>query len=175
MKQRGFFTERAIAWIVAIAVSAAVWAVAIHAFHTWRDGLIESGREEVRVAWRAAVDQANAQLLAERKAKDETESEVSRVQALHLARLADDAARSHAAGDRLQQRFDALVAARSHPAEGEGTAGRGEGVESAGADDLLSRLFAGVDGAAGDLAEYADRLRTAGESCERRYAIEVTP
>ncbi|WP_334070261.1 DUF2514 family protein, partial [Burkholderia cepacia] len=63
----------------------------------------------------------------------------------------------------LQQRVDQLVAAARHPAATTGGSAAGDAL------DLLANVLGRADQRAGDLAEYADRARIAGQQCERDY------
>ncbi|MBJ9617737.1 DUF2514 domain-containing protein [Burkholderia multivorans] len=78
------------------------------------------------------------------------------------AALADAFAARAAAGS-LQQRVDQLVAAARHPAASAGSPAAGDAL------DLLADVLGRIDERAGELAEYADRARIAGQQCERDY------
>ncbi|MDN8078268.1 DUF2514 family protein [Burkholderia multivorans] len=78
------------------------------------------------------------------------------------AALADAFAARAAAGS-LQQRVDQLVAAARHPAAAAGSPAAGDAL------DLLADVLGRADQRAGELAEYADRARIAGQQCERDY------
>ncbi|MCA8480509.1 DUF2514 domain-containing protein [Burkholderia multivorans] len=79
-----------------------------------------------------------------------------------IAALADAFAARAAAGS-LQQRVDQLVAAARHPATSAGSPAAGDAL------DLLADVLGRADQRAGELAEYADRARIAGQQCERDY------
>jgi len=78
------------------------------------------------------------------------------------AALADAFAARAAAGS-LQQRVDRLVAAARHPAATTGSPAATDAL------DLLADVLGRADERAGQLAEYADRARIAGQQCERDY------
>ncbi|KVF81853.1 DUF2514 family protein [Burkholderia vietnamiensis] len=78
------------------------------------------------------------------------------------AALADAFAARAAAGS-LQQRVDQLVAAARHPAATTGSPTAGDAL------DLLADVLGRADQRSGELAEYADRARIAGQQCERDY------
>ncbi|MCA8291686.1 DUF2514 family protein [Burkholderia vietnamiensis] len=78
------------------------------------------------------------------------------------AALADAFAARAAAGS-LQQRVDQLVAAARYPAATPGSPTAGDAL------DLLADVLGRADQRAGELAEYADRARIAGQQCERDY------
>ncbi|MBY0469276.1 MAG: DUF2514 domain-containing protein [Burkholderiaceae bacterium] len=76
----------------------------------------------------------------------------------------DRALSSH---DRLQQRFAALAPGGCRASQDPAAAGSGP--PAARADDLRADVFRRIDQAAGQLAEYADGARGAGETCEQSY------
>ncbi|HIC7208530.1 DUF2514 family protein [Burkholderia stabilis] len=78
------------------------------------------------------------------------------------AALADAFAARAAAGS-LQQRVDQLIAAARNPTASAGSPAAGDAL------DLLADVLGRADQRAGDLAEYADRARIAGQQCERDY------
>ncbi|KVK90357.1 DUF2514 family protein [Burkholderia cepacia] len=77
------------------------------------------------------------------------------------ARAAADVA--DAAANSLRKQVAELVARTRDPAAPAGSAAAG------GALDLLANVLGRADQRAGDLAEYADRARIAGQQCERDY------
>ncbi|WP_261537092.1 DUF2514 domain-containing protein [Burkholderia multivorans] len=83
------------------------------------------------------------------------------------AALADAFAARAAAGS-LQQRVDQLVAAARHPVTTAGSPAAGDAL------DLLADVLGRADERAGELAEYADRARIAGQQCERDYDALTT-
>lgn len=84
------------------------------------------------------------------------------------AALADAFAARAAAGS-LQQRVDQLVAAARHPAAAAGGPATGDAL------DLLANVLGQANQRAGELAEYADRARIAGQQCERDYDALTAP
>ncbi|HDR9100669.1 DUF2514 domain-containing protein (plasmid) [Burkholderia vietnamiensis] len=74
-----------------------------------------------------------------------------------------DAFSARAAAGSLQQRVDQLVAAARHPAATTGSPTAGDAL------DLLADVLGRADQRSGELAEYADRARIAGQQCERDY------
>ncbi|HEP6274134.1 TPA: DUF2514 family protein [Burkholderia vietnamiensis] len=74
-----------------------------------------------------------------------------------------DAAVADGAADGLRKQVAALVAAARHPAAAAGGPATGDAL------DLLANVLGRSDQRAGDLAEYADRARIAGQQCERDY------
>lgn len=79
----------------------------------------------------------------------------------------DDALRAGDSAQRLQQRVTALVAAARAGGTNPAIAGRGPSQQGSDALDLLVGMQSRIDGAAGQLGDYADRLRVAGLACER--------
>ncbi|WP_423198693.1 MULTISPECIES: DUF2514 family protein [unclassified Cupriavidus] len=83
-----------------------------------------------------------------------------------------DRVAADAAARELRARVTALVNASRAP----GDTAAANGGEAAGqAADLLVDVLGGIDGAAGDLAAYADEAHTAGEACERAYDALMPP
>ncbi|WP_237173059.1 DUF2514 family protein [Paracandidimonas lactea] len=81
--------------------------------------------------------------------------------------LAADVAAGRTAAQRLRRELSAL---RERQAGGDtASAQRGPGQSGTDAIGLLIELYAGLDGAGREVAEYADRLRIAGLTCERSY------
>ena len=90
---------------------------------------------------------------------------------LTAARVDADGARR--AGDRLQQRVAALVAAAraaaAHPGAQPAVASAGDPI------GVLADVFSRADARAGVLADYADAARIAGAGCERDYDALTAP
>lgn len=85
-----------------------------------------------------------------------------------------DAADARTAADRLRVRVAALLAARSAvtPAS---PAFACAGPAAFDSGDLLADMFSRLDATAGELGEYADKARIAGESCQRAYDTVSSP
>lgn len=163
--------------IAATVVAAATWAM--HTYNEARreEGRIqglaqgrEEGRAEIREQWREAVriaQRAEDHQAAERRTK---EQEADRVRETALAAARADADRSRSAAGQLRRQLDDWLAAARRDAGHRGTAA-GQRPSQQGTDplDLLADLFSRADREAGELAGYADQLRAAGESCERRH------
>lgn len=79
----------------------------------------------------------------------------------------DDATRAGDSAQRLQQRVAALVAAARAGGADPAIAGRGPSQQGSDALDLLVGMQSRIDGAAGQLGDYADQLFIAGSACER--------
>ncbi|RQT71928.1 DUF2514 family protein [Burkholderia cepacia] len=122
----------------------------------------DGARVTVVAAQKAQFD-AVAAARAEEQRRTAAQQEIANdANQQRTAALADAFAARAAAGS-LQQRVDQLVAAARHPAASAG------GPATGGALDLLANVLGRADQRAGDLAEYADRARIAGQQCERYY------
>ena len=98
---------------------------------------------------------------AQKEATDEADKKLARARADVL--IAD------AASGRLQQRYAALLAAARG---GQAPVDTGSAQPGPTADDaalLLAELQRRLDARAGELAQYADSARIAGQTCERAY------
>ncbi|WP_373558405.1 DUF2514 family protein [Burkholderia sp. MSMB1072] len=113
----------------------------------------------------AAVTAARAEEQRRTAAQSEIANNANQQRTAALA----DAFTARAAAGSLQQRVDELVAAARHPAASGGSPTAGDAL------DLLADVLGSADRRAGELAEYADRARIAGQQCERDYdALIVT-
>lgn len=113
----------------------------------------------------AAVDAARAEEQRRTAAQSEIANDANQQRTAALA----DAFTARAAAGSLQQRVDQLVAASRHRAAATGSPAAGDAL------DLLADVLGRADQRAGELAEYADRARIAGQQCERDYdALTVT-
>ncbi|WP_261524453.1 DUF2514 domain-containing protein [Burkholderia multivorans] len=74
-----------------------------------------------------------------------------------------DAAAAASAADGLRKQVATLIERARHPAATTGSAAAGDAL------DLLADVLGRVDERSGELAEYADRARIAGQQCERDY------
>lgn len=74
-----------------------------------------------------------------------------------------DARAARNVSDRLRDRINDLTRSANHPATIDGSAA------TCGTGILLANVFSRTDERAGELAEYADRARIAGQACERQY------
>ncbi|SOT39775.1 DUF2514 family protein [Burkholderia cenocepacia] len=113
----------------------------------------------------AQEDQAKAVAAAraEEQRRTAAQSEIAKdANQQRTAALADAFAARAAAGS-LQQRVDQLIAAARHPAATAGSPPASDAL------DLLADVLGRADQRAGELAEYADRARIAGQQCERDY------
>ncbi|HHT8835096.1 TPA: DUF2514 family protein [Burkholderia cenocepacia] len=106
-----------------------------------------------------AVEAARAEEQRRTAAQSENAKDANKQRVAALA----DAFAARAAAGSLQQRVDQLVAAARHPAAAAGSPAASDSL------DLLADVLGRADQRAGELAEYADRARIAGQQCERDY------
>ncbi|AIT20982.1 DUF2514 family protein [Burkholderia thailandensis] len=133
-------------------------------FKGHRDGVRATTAVEQK-ATMAAVEAARAEEQRRTAAQSEIANHANHQRTAALA----DAFAARAAAGSLQQRVDQLVAAAHHPAAAAGSPAAGDAL------DLLADVLGRADQRAGELAEYADRARIAGQQCERDYdALIVT-
>lgn len=141
-------------------------------------GRIQQGRDDAKAyraeQTKAALDAARSQIKAvdearlEERRRTQKLSEIADEAKQQVDTAAADAGRARAESDRLRKRVAELIAASraaSNPAA------FGASASQPGGDplDVLVDVFRRTDGAAGELGEYADRLRIAGLACERSY------
>ncbi|MCA7985146.1 DUF2514 family protein [Burkholderia vietnamiensis] len=149
-------------YVLAVLLGAAVGAYSVH---------LISAAEISAMRADAAQAQANAVAAArsEEQRRTVAQSEIAKdANQQRTAALADAFAARAAAGS-LQQRVDQLVAAARHPAASAGSPAAGDAL------DLLADVLGRADQRAGELAEYADRARIAGQQCERDYDALIAP
>lgn len=131
-----------------------------------------------------ATERANAAEAA-RKAEQEARAEENRRQAATRKVIDDaqaqaesaraDAVAAGAAADSLRQRVAALVASARRGVGNSAPGERSKGEPDSAALDLLADVFQRADSTSGELATYADRLRIAGQACERQYDALTAP
>jgi len=137
-------------------------ALAIAAGGCYFKGHADGVRTTVAAAQKAQFD-AVAAARAEEQRRTAAQSEIAdNANQQRTAALADAFVARAAAGS-LQQRVDQLVAAARNSTATAGSPAAG------GALDLLADVLGRADQRAGELAEYADRARIAGQQCERDY------
>lgn len=157
------------AGVIALALTAATAAGAAWTAQGWRyEARIADIRSEHAGIMEAhAVASAAAMAdLRSMEARRVAELEKARDTAQKQAQSAQaDAAAARAAGQRLRNRIDQMVtdASARHPALADGSPPAGTSV------DLFAHVLGRAVEAAGQLAEYADRARIAGLTCERAY------
>ncbi|AQW29024.1 DUF2514 family protein [Ralstonia syzygii subsp. celebesensis] len=123
---------------------------------------------------KAALDAARVQIKAVDEARIEEQrrtkkiSEIADEATQQVAVARADARAAGAAADRLRERVSQLVAA-SRAADNSAAAGASAGQPGGDPLDVLVDVLSRTDGAAGQLGEYADKLKAAGLACERSY------
>ncbi|MGU7780544.1 DUF2514 family protein [Burkholderia sp. PU8-34] len=143
-------------WLVIIV--AAVAGSAGGYFKGYADGV----RVTTTAAQKAQLDAVMAARTDEQR-RTAAQSEIANdANQLRTAALGDAFAARAAAGS-LQQRVDELVVAARHPAATAGSPATGDALV------LLADVLGRADDRAGELAEYADRARIAGQQCQRDY------
>ncbi|KVP77549.1 hypothetical protein WJ92_02925 [Burkholderia ubonensis] len=100
---------------------------------------------------------------AEEQRRIAAQQEVAKNAAQQRDQARADAAAAASAADGLRKQVAVLVAGARHPATTSGSQATGDAL------DLLADVLGRADQRAGELAEYADRVRIAGQQCERDY------
>lgn len=143
-------------WLVFIVTLAITSGTCYFAGH--KDG-VRTTTAAAQKAQLAAVDAARAEEQRRTAAQSEIAKDANQQRTAALA----DAFAARAAAGSLQQRVDRLVAAARNPAAATGSPAASDAL------DLLADVLGRADERAGQLAEYADRARIAGQQCERDY------
>ncbi|HDR8924497.1 TPA: DUF2514 domain-containing protein [Burkholderia vietnamiensis] len=122
-------------------------------------------KSDAAIAQTKAVEAARIEEQRRTAAQTEIANDANQQRTAALA----DAFAARAAAGSLHQRVDQLVAAARHPTVAAGGSTAGDAL------DLLADVLGRADQRAGDLAEYADHARIAGQQCERDYdALTMT-
>ncbi|WP_269501126.1 DUF2514 family protein [Burkholderia sp. IMCC1007] len=116
-------------------------------------------KSEAATAQTRAVETARTEEQRRTAAQSEIANDANQQRTTALA----DAFAARAAAGSLQQRVHQLVAAARHPTATAGSPAAGDAL------DLLADVLSRADQRAGELAEYADSARIAGQQCERDY------
>ena len=165
-------------WIKWGAIGALVLGIAMAVYgglhHLYKSGYA-AGAAHVQQQLDAAKEAAEQKRLAdvqaaraEEQRRTNAQAEIANEATKQAAAAAADAVAAGAAADSLRARVARLVAAArasGHPA----AAGAGTGQPGGDPLDVLLDVLSRTDGAAGQLGDYADRLRVAGIACERSY------
>jgi Skp family chaperone for outer membrane proteins len=161
----------------ALLLAAGIAASALAGFVAWQVHIQRDiGRAEVQAQWDVSLSAQRAEAL---KRSQENAAKIAKIlndqESLQDEnnRNAAAAARANAAASSLRAQLAQYVAANSRRADPAAT-GQQPRVESADPLVLLADLFGRADKRAGDLAQLADALRTAGAGCER-YSEIVRP
>ncbi len=157
---------RAIGWaLVAAALVASGWIV-----NGWRlAGQIEQLQGEQakqREGQAAALAAASEAARTEEQRRTAEQRGIANAAAKERDEALADARTADAVAEQLRVRVAQLAAA----ARGAGNPPAASGSQAAGDPlDVLTDVLGRADKRAGDLAEYADRARIAGQACERSY------
>jgi hypothetical protein len=157
-----------------LALAAALMSALTGGYLYWTHHQRDIGRAEVQLKWDASASLQRAAALAEsesnareslRRIDKQQENQLAQDRKLSQARA--DAGRNDAAAGQLRAQL-ADTARRWRDATRNPTTG-GECQAAGDAIVLSAELFSRIDKRAGELAEYADAARIAGEKCTRDY------
>ena len=165
------------------ALAAALIAGGWYALHQYGDGRFNAGRDEVMAAWgretiqrQAVATQAGIDAARETQRRLDKQQESQRAQSEQLAAARDDAAGARAAADRLRDFAASLAATARGGAASRDPAAVPDGPAADAALSLLTDLLSRSEDTSGELAEFADSARIAGQQCERDYdALTTNP
>jgi hypothetical protein len=130
----------------------------------WQGNRYERQIGEIRAANAEAARGALAQARSEEHRRQTAIEEIRRDAQDKIAAVAADAAAADDAASRLRARVAQLS---RRPASCAGSSGGGQAAEPA--RDLLAVMLSRIDEAAGGVAEFADRSRAAGLTCQVSY------
>ena len=130
----------------------------------WQGNRYERQIGEIRAANAEAARVALAQARSEEQRRQTAIEGIRRDAQEQIAAVAADAAAADDAASRLRARVAQLS---RRPASCAGTADGGDTAEPA--RDLLAVMLSRIDEAAGGVAEFADRSRAAGLTCQVSY------
>ncbi len=119
---------------------------------------------EVRAEWSEAARKSEARARSEEQRRQTAIEGIRRDAQEKIAAVAADAAAADDAAGRLRARVAELS---RRPARCPGAAGGGEAADAA--RNLLADMLGRLDEAAGGIAEFADRSRAAGLTCQVSY------
>lgn len=130
----------------------------------WQANSYERQISEIRGEYAEAARQAEAQARSEEQRRQTAIEGIRRDAQDKIAAVAADAAAADDAASRLRARVAQLS---RRPASCAGSAGGGKAADPA--RDLLAVMLGRIDEASGGVAEFADRSRAAGLTCEISY------
>jgi len=119
---------------------------------------------DARAEWSEAARQAEARARSEEQRRQVAVEGIRRDAQEKISAVAADAAAADDAAGRLRARVAQLS---RRPASCAGSSGGGQAAEPA--RDLLAVMLSRIDEAAGGVAEFADRSRAAGLTCQVSY------
>ncbi|WP_316893276.1 DUF2514 family protein [Ralstonia mannitolilytica] len=156
-----------LAVVIAACSFAAGWAV-----NGWRLGeqlqQLEATHAQEREGRARAVATASEAARAEEQRRIAEQKGIADAASKERDQAVADARAANAAADKLRTRVAQLVAA-SRTASHTTAAGSGPGQPGGDPLDMLVDVLSRTDSAAGQLGEYADKLKVAGLACERSY------
>lgn len=129
------------------------------------DAQVERLEKESAIAKAAELEKEAAWLKQLNEVRDNAKKSIDRI-STDLANSDDSANRLRNQVARLASRAD-RECANSRSTEG-GSAARS-------AADMLAELSTGLDNAAGEIAEFADKSRSAGVACQQSYGVIKNP
>lgn len=130
----------------------------------WQGNRYERQISEIRAGYAESARQAEAQARSEEQRRQTAIEGIRRDAQEKIAAVAADAAAADDAASRLRARVAELS---RRPASCPGVADGGEATDAA--RDLLAVMLGRLDEAAGGVAEFADRSRAAGLTCQVSY------
>ena len=139
------------------------WQQSVHDKATYQAKATAAALDAARIQIKA-VDDARAE--EQRRTTEQARIANEATQQANAARA--DAAAAGDAADKLRKRVADLVAA-SRSGGNPSTAGAGEGKPGGDPLDVLVDVLGRSDQASGQLAGYADQLKSSGLACERSY------
>lgn len=130
----------------------------------WQANSYERQISDIRGEYAEAARKAEARARSEEQRRHTAIEGIRRDAQEKIAAVAADAAAADDAASRLRARVTELS---RRPASCAGTTGGGEATDTA--RDLLADMLGRLDEAAGGIAEFADRSRAAGLTCQVSY------
>lgn len=151
--------------LIALATSVlALMALSATGAWKWQANSYERQISEIRGEYAEAARQAEARARSEEQRRQTAIEGIRRDAQDKIAAVAADAAAADDAAGRLRARVAELS---RRPARCPGAAGGGEAADTA--RDLLAVMLGRLDEASGGVAEFADRSRAAGLTCQFAY------
>lgn len=150
--------------IAAVAAVLALMAVSAAGSWQWQGNRYERQISDIRAANAEAARVALAQARSEEQRRQTAIEGIRRDAQEKISAVAADAAAADDAASRLRARVAELS---RRPASCAGAADGGEATDPA--RDLLADMLSRIDEAAGGVAEFADRSRAAGLTCQVSY------
>lgn len=150
--------------IAAAAAVLALMAISAAGAWQWQANNYERQISEIRGEYAEAARQAEARARSEEQRRQTAIEGIRRDAQEQITAVAADAAAADDAAGRLRARVAQLS---RRPARCPGAAGGGEATDPA--LDLLADMLGRLDEAAGGIAEFADRSRAAGLTCQVSY------